>query len=129
MQCGILYKLKCSCGHSYIGQTQSNLKFCLDERNPLKSNHQTTDVVKHLYTYPGHFTDFENPEILASAFNYREFCQLKRHFWYKNSNLSLMETIFHPFIPLEYVDYYAKYLTDAHFLCWYTFRALFLLLT
>jgi len=68
----VVYKLKCSCGHSCIGQTQRNLKFRLDEHNSLKSNHQATDVVKHLYTYAGHFTDFKNPEILASAFNYRE---------------------------------------------------------
>ena len=68
----MVYKLKCSCGHSYIGQTKRNLKFRLDEHNPLKSNHQATDVAKHLYTYPDHFMDFEYPEILASAFNYRE---------------------------------------------------------
>ena len=48
------------------------MKFPLDEHNPLKSNHQTTDVVKHLYTYLRHFMDFKNPEILTSAFNYRE---------------------------------------------------------
>ena len=40
----VAYKLKCSCGHSYIGQTQRNLKFRLDEHNPLKSNHQATDA-------------------------------------------------------------------------------------
>ena len=68
----VVYKLKSSCGHSYIGQTQRNLKFRLHEHNPLKSNHQDTDVVKYLYTYPDHFMDFENHEILASAFNYRE---------------------------------------------------------
>jgi len=44
------------------------LKFRLDENDPLKSNHQTTDVVKHLYTYSGHLMDFKNPEISASAF-------------------------------------------------------------
>jgi len=48
------------------------LKFRQDEHNPLKSNHQATDVVKYLYTYPGHFMDFKNPEILASTFNYHE---------------------------------------------------------
>ena len=48
------------------------MKFRLDEHNPLKSNHQANDVVKHLCTYPDHFMDFKNPEILASAFNYRE---------------------------------------------------------
>ena len=62
----VAYKVKCSCGHSYIGQTQRNLKFRLDEHNPKKSNHQATDVVKHLYTYPDHFMDFKNPD------NYRE---------------------------------------------------------
>jgi len=63
----------CSCGHSYIGQTQINLKFHLDdEHNPVKSKHQTTDVVKHSYTYPGHFMHFKNPEVLASACNYRK---------------------------------------------------------
>jgi len=61
-----------NCGLSYIGQTQKNFKFRLDEHNPLKSNHQATDVVKHSYTYPGHFIEFENPEILASAFDDRE---------------------------------------------------------
>jgi len=30
-------------------------KFGLDEHNPLKSNHQTTDVVKHLYSTSGSF--------------------------------------------------------------------------
>ena len=68
----MVYKLKYSCGHSCIGQTQRNLKFRSDEHNPLKWNHQATDVVKHLYTYPDHFMDFKNPEILASTFNYRE---------------------------------------------------------
>ena len=43
-----------------------------DEQNPKKSNHQAADVIKHLYTYPDHFMDFKNPEILAFAFNYRE---------------------------------------------------------
>jgi len=71
-RCNVVYKLKCSCGHSYIGQTQINSKFRLGEHNPKKSNHQATDVVKHLYTYPDHFMDFKNHEILASAFNYRE---------------------------------------------------------
>jgi len=58
---------------SFLYWTNSKkLKLRLDEHNPKKSNHQATDVVKHLYTYPDHFMDFKNPEILASAFNYRE---------------------------------------------------------
>jgi len=68
----VVYKLKCSCDNSYVGQTQRNLKFRLEEHNPSKSNYQNTDVVKHLYSHPDHFVDFKNPEILASAFNHRE---------------------------------------------------------
>jgi len=68
----VVYKFKCSCGHSYIGQTQRNLKFRLDEHNPSNSNHQATNAVKHLYTYPGHFIDFKKYEILASDFNYHK---------------------------------------------------------
>jgi len=71
-RCNVACKLKCSCGNSYIGQTQRNLKFRLEEHKPLKSNHQTTDVVKHLYAQPDHFADFKNPEILVSALNHRE---------------------------------------------------------
>jgi len=71
-RCNVVYKRKCCCCNSYIGQTQRNLKFRLEEPNPLKSNHQTTDVVKHLYSHPDHFVDFKNPEILPSAFNHRE---------------------------------------------------------
>jgi len=43
-RCNVLYKLKWSCGHSYIGQTQRNLNFHLNEQS----------------------------FVLASAFNYRE---------------------------------------------------------
>ena len=68
----MVYKLKCSRGNSYVGQTQRNLKFRLEEHNPSKFNHQNTDVVKHLYSHPDHFVDFKNPEIFASAFNHRE---------------------------------------------------------
>jgi len=38
------------------------LKFRLEEHNPLKSNHQTTDVGKHLYSHQDHFVDFKNPQ-------------------------------------------------------------------
>jgi len=58
--------------NNILDKLKRNLKFHLDEHNPLKSNQQITDVVKHLYTYPGHFMEFKNPEILASALNYRE---------------------------------------------------------
>jgi len=43
-RCNVVYKFKWSCGHSYIGQTQGNLNFRLDEQS----------------------------FVLGSAFNYRE---------------------------------------------------------
>jgi len=54
-RCNVVYKLKYSCGQFCIGQTQRNLKFRLNEHNPLRSDHQSTDVINHLYKYPGHF--------------------------------------------------------------------------
>jgi len=47
---------------SFLYSTSSKkFEISLDEHTPLKSNHQTTDVVKDLYTYLGHFMDFKNP--------------------------------------------------------------------
>ena len=60
------------CSRTFVRNQQRNLKFRLEEHNPLKSNHQNTDVVKHLYSHPDHFVDFKNPKNLASAFNHRE---------------------------------------------------------
>ena len=62
----------------------------LEEHNPLKSNHQNTDVVKHLYSHPDHFVDFKNPEILASAFNHRELLIKETLLKYKSSSPRLM---------------------------------------
>ena len=51
----VVYKLKCSCGNSYIGQTQRNLKFRLEEHNPLKSNHQKYRCSKTFILTSGSF--------------------------------------------------------------------------
>jgi len=64
-----------------LDKLKRNLKFRLDEHNPSNSNHQATNAVKHLYTYPGHFIDFKKYEILASAFNYHKLL-IKRHLRY-----------------------------------------------
>ena len=104
----VVHKLKCSCGNSYIGQTQRNLKFRLDEHNPLKSNRQATDVVKHLYTYPDHFMDFKNPEILASAFNYRELL-IKETLLIQEQQPEIMWTIFPPLYNSSIRRFYVKW--------------------
>jgi len=36
-----------------------------------KSNHQTTDVIKHSYSHLDHLIDFKNLKILSSAFNHQ----------------------------------------------------------
>ena len=68
----VVYKLNCSCGASYIGQTRRNLFFRLQEHNPqTRTNHQT-DVTSHLLENPSHSIEFDQPEILATANNLRE---------------------------------------------------------
>ena len=68
----VVYKLNCSCGASYIGQTRRNLIFRLQEHNPqTRTNHQT-DVTSHLLENPSHSIKFDQPEILATANNLRE---------------------------------------------------------
>jgi len=70
-RCHVVYKLKCSFGHSYIGQTQRNLKLHLDEHNFLKSNHQATDVIKHSCTYPRRtFKITKSWHVLLTTANY-----------------------------------------------------------
>ena len=68
----VVYKLNCSCGASYIGQTRRNLIFRLQEHNPqTRTNHQT-DVTSHLLENPSHSIKFDQPEVLATANNLRE---------------------------------------------------------
>jgi len=61
-----------------LDKTHRSLKFHLKEHNPLKSNHHTTNEVKHSYSPPDHFVVFKNPEILASALNHHKLL-IKRH--------------------------------------------------
>jgi len=58
----IVYKLTCSCGASYIGQTQCNLINRIEEhRTSLSSS-----VCRHLQANPDHRVDFHNPEVIGS---------------------------------------------------------------
>ena len=59
--------LTCSCGASYIGQTQRNLIKCIEEhRTSLSSS-----VCRHLQANPDHRVDFHNPEVIGSDNNWR----------------------------------------------------------
>ena len=68
----VVYKLNCSCGSTYIGQTRRNLKSRLDEHNPATKPIHHSDVTKHIYENPTHTIDFDAPEILCSSFNAKE---------------------------------------------------------
>jgi len=59
----VVYKLTCSCGASYIGQTQRNLINGIEEhRTSLSSS-----VCRHLQANPDHRVDFHNPELRSLA--------------------------------------------------------------
>jgi len=59
----VVYKLKCSCGDAYIGQTKRNLLTRINEhRKSIQS-----EVNAHLERNPTHTVNFTEPEILASA--------------------------------------------------------------
>ena len=68
----VVYRLKCSCGSSYIGQTRRNIKSRMEEHNPDAKFSYKTDDTKHLLDNPEHTIDFEHPEVLASASNLKE---------------------------------------------------------
>ena len=62
-----VYKLTCSCGASYIGQTQRNLINRIEEH---RTSHSSA-VCRHLQANPDHRVDFHNPEIIGSDNNGR----------------------------------------------------------
>ena len=68
----VVNKLSCSCGSNYIGQTRRNLIIRLQEHNPKSIKSQNTDVTKHLADNPGHKINFDQPEILATAHNFKQ---------------------------------------------------------
>ena len=72
LRSNVVYRLKCSCGCCYIGQTRRNIKSRMEEHNPEAKFSYKTDVTKHLLDNPEHTIDFEHPEVLASASNLKE---------------------------------------------------------
>ena len=68
----VVYKLTCSSVSVYIGQTCRNLRARLDDHNPTANSNQQSDVAKHLLENPSHFINYNEPEILCSAYNFKE---------------------------------------------------------
>ena len=59
----IVYRLNCSCGSFYIGQTRRNLVKRLEEHQ----SSPNSEVCNHLQSNPSHRVDFHNPQILTSC--------------------------------------------------------------
>ena len=62
MTSGIVYKLTCSCGSTYIGHTRRNLLRRMKEHATLEKS----KLCKHLIQHPTHRIDFNTPTILVS---------------------------------------------------------------
>ena len=62
MKSGIVYKLTCSCGSTYIDQTRRNLISRIKEH----ATSEKSEVCKHLVQNPSHRVDFNTPTILGS---------------------------------------------------------------
>jgi len=58
----VVYKLTCTCGSNYIGQTRRNLITRINEHQ----FDQRSEVCKHLLANPTHRFNFKQPEILGS---------------------------------------------------------------
>ena len=65
MKLGIVYKLSCSYGSTYIGQTRRNLLSGIKEHATLENS----EVCKHLLQNPTHRVDFNTHTILGSENN------------------------------------------------------------
>ena len=64
---GVVYKLNCSCGKSYIGQTHRNLATRIQEHVPNGKQNQESDFAKHLVCNPNHKINFDFPEMLGHS--------------------------------------------------------------
>ena len=62
MKLGKVYKLTCSCGSTYIGQTRRNLLSRIKEH----ATSEKSEVCKHLLQNPSHRVYFDTPTILGS---------------------------------------------------------------
>ena len=69
MRHSVVYKIKCSCGKCYIGETERNLTTRLHEHS--KTTGKLTTVGEHLVENNTHVFDFENVEILGQTDSFR----------------------------------------------------------
>ena len=65
MKSGLIDKLTCSCGSTYIGQTRRNLLSRIKEHATYCTS-EKSEVCKHLLQNPSHRVDFNTTTILGS---------------------------------------------------------------
>ena len=64
----VIYKLKCSCGATYIGKTERILYYGINEHQDEKKDPNSA-CKQHIRANPDHRIDFKNIEVLDSAEN------------------------------------------------------------
>ena len=68
MKSNVIYRIDCSCGKYYIGETSRNLQLRLDEHKRTdKPDKQLTEVGRNLKENPGHVANFGDPKILGQC--------------------------------------------------------------
>ena len=71
-QYGVVYKISCNCGSSYIDQTSRNLITRINNHDPSSKTPKNTDVARHFNDHPNHTVCFNNPIILARSDHWRK---------------------------------------------------------
>ena len=85
MKSGIVYKLTCSCGSTYIGQTRRNLLSKIEEH----ATSEKSEVCKHLLQNPTHCVEFNTSMILGSENDTARLLILWSHCLSKEQTLDL----------------------------------------
>ena len=96
-----VYKIPCTCGRSYVGRTNQNLKMRLLQHHNsifsfLKQNTKPEDFTsvlsEHIFNYPNHFILFENVSFISRDQGlkqiFRETIEIKK-ILFKNNSINI----------------------------------------
>ena len=72
LRSNVVYKQTCSCDKCLYCNSRGNLRARLDDHNPAANSIQQSDLAKHLLENPTQFVNFNEPEILCFAYNFKE---------------------------------------------------------
>lgn len=102
-QAGVVYKLECDCGSSYVGQTNQRVKKRIyQHKNDIKKGQTTTGLSKHMAdNFNQHQIDWKSIKILESESNWQKRSFLEM-FHVKKTEKSLN-------IQSDFKDYNNKY--------------------